>query len=227
MDRTRIMGMLGKTATAVAGAITRTRGRGEPGRSAVPPGYTYGTQEVAPSPVGMEELELLKRTVMFGEEDVRYLRMARGVLEEQVEDVLDVWYGFVGSRPRLLRYFGNRKTGLPEAEYLTKTRARFGRWILDTTAAEYGQAWLDYQNEIGLRHHRAKKNATDGASAAEHIDFRYLPAFVYPITATVKPFLAKEGHPAEEVEKMHQAWFKAVVLQVALWSRPYAREGDF
>jgi hypothetical protein len=164
---------------------------------------------------------------MFGEEDERYLRMARGVLKEQVEDVLDVWYGFVGSRPHLLRYFGNRRTGLPEAEYLTKTRARFGRWILDTTAAEYGQAWLDYQNEIGLRHHRAKKNATDGASAAEHIDFRYLPAFVYPITATVKPFLAKKGHPAEEVEKMHQAWFKAVVLQVALWSRPYAREGDF
>jgi hypothetical protein len=133
----------------------------------------------------------------------------------------------VGSRPHLLRYFANRRTGLPEAEYLTKTRARFGRWILDTTAAEYGQAWLDYQNEIGLRHHRAKKNATDGASAAEHINFRYLPTFVYPITATVKPFLAKKGHSAEEVEKMHQAWFKAVVLQVALWSRPYVREGDF
>jgi hypothetical protein len=43
----------------------------------------------------------------------------------------------------------------------------------------------------------------------------------------VKPFLAKKGHSAEEVEKMHQAWFKAVVLQVALWSRPYVREGGF
>ena len=141
--------------------------------------------------------------------------------------MLDVWYGFVGSRPHLLRYFGNRRTGLPEAEYLTKTRARFGRWILDTTAAEYDQTWLDYQNEIGLRHHRANKNVTDGASAAEHVNFRYLPAFVYPITATVKPFLARKGHAAEEVGKMHRAWFKAVVLQVTLWSRPYVREGDF
>jgi hypothetical protein len=43
----------------------------------------------------------------------------------------------------------------------------------------------------------------------------------------VKTFLAKKGHSAEEVEKMHQAWFKAVVLQVALWSRPYVREEDF
>ena len=132
MDRTRIMGMLGKTATAVAGAITRAKGRGQPGRLAVPSGYTFGTQEVPPSPVSMEELELLKRTVMFGEEDVRHLRMARGVLEDQVEDVLDVWYGFVGSRPHLLRYFGNRRTGPTEAEYLTKTRARSGRWILDS-----------------------------------------------------------------------------------------------
>ncbi len=56
---------------------------------------------------------------------------------------------------------------------------------------------------------------------------RYMIGFIYPITATMKPFLANKGHSAEEVEKMHQAWFKAVVLQVALWSRPYAREGDF
>jgi len=26
---------------------------------------------------------------------------------------------------------------------------------------------------------------------------------------------------------MHRAWLKAVVLQVALWSYPYAKGGDF
>ncbi|MGC8880538.1 MAG: protoglobin domain-containing protein, partial [Anaerolineae bacterium] len=56
---------------------------------------------------------------------------------------------------------------------------------------------------------------------------RYMVAFIYPITATIKPFLARKGHSAEEVEKMHQAWFKSVVLQVALWSAPYAKEGDW
>lgn len=50
--------------------------------------------------------------------------------------------------------------------------------------------------------------------------------FIYPITATIKPFLAKKGHAAEEVEQMYQAWFKSVVLQVALWSELYAR-ADF
>jgi hypothetical protein len=52
-------------------------------------------------------------------------------------------------------------------------------------------------------------------------------AFIYPITATIKPFLAKKGHSAEEVDKMHQAWFKSVVLQVTLWSYPYVKNGDF
>jgi hypothetical protein len=54
-----------------------------------------------------------------------------------------------------------------------------------------------------------------------------LIAFIYPITATIKPFLANKGHKDDEVEKMHQAWFKSVVLQVALWSVPYTKPGDF
>jgi hypothetical protein len=37
-------------------------------------------------------------------------------------------------------------------------------------------------------------------------------AFSYPITATIKPFLAKKGHSAVEVEKMHHAWFKSLVV---------------
>lgn len=52
-------------------------------------------------------------------------------------------------------------------------------------------------------------------------------AFIYPITATIEDFLTRKGHSREEVEKMHQAWFKAVTLQVALWLYPYVKEGDF
>jgi hypothetical protein len=29
------------------------------------------------------------------------------------------------------------------------------------------------------------------------------------------------------VEKMHQAWTKSVIMQVALWCYPYTREGDW
>jgi hypothetical protein len=58
----------------------------------------------------------------------------------------------------------------------------------------------------------------------DRIPLRYLICFVYPITATLRDFLAKKGHSAEEVDAMHQAWFKSVTMQVALWSRPYAPE---
>jgi hypothetical protein len=50
----------------------------------------------------------------------------------------------------------------------------------------------------------------------------YLIAFVFPITATVRSFLAGRGHGPQDVEGMHTAWFKAVVLHVCLWSQPYA-----
>lgn len=48
-----------------------------------------------------------------------------------------------------------------------------------------------------------------------------------PVTFTLKPFLAKKGHSAEEVDKMHAAWMKSCLLQVTLWSYPYIKDGDY
>jgi hypothetical protein len=190
------------------------------------PGYDFGVGTVARSPLGLEDLDLLKQTVLFTEEDEEYLRLAGDVLEDQADEVLDLWYGFVGSHPHLVYYFSDAD-GEPDSQYLARVRERFKRWIFDTCRRPYDQEWLDYQQEIALRHTRAKKNQTDGAQAPEHIPLRYIIAFIYPITATMKQFLANKGHPAEEVEKMHQAWFKSVTLQAALWSQPYAKEGDY
>ncbi|MCS7039926.1 MAG: protoglobin domain-containing protein [Anaerolineae bacterium] len=190
------------------------------------PGYTYGTDQVARSPLTVAEFEGLKQAVLFGPEDEKYLRLAGEVLADQIEDVLDLWYGFVGSHPHLVYYFTDGQ-GNANAEYLAAVRKRFGQWILDTCNRPYDQAWLDYQHEIGLRHHRTKKNQTDGVHSVPNVAHRYLVAFIYPITATIKSFLAKKGHSAEEVEKMHQAWFKSVTMQVALWSAPYVKDGDW
>ncbi len=188
------------------------------------PGYTYGS--AAPSPVTLKELEELKQAVLFTAEDEKYLKMAGEVLKDQIDAVLDLWYGFVGSHPHLVYYFSG-PDGKPDANYLAAVRKRFGQWILDTCNRPYDQAWLNYQHEIGLRHHRTKKNQTDRVQSVPIVPLRYLIAFIYPITATIKPFLAKKGHSPEDVDKMHQAWFKSVTLQVALWSYPYAKDGDF
>ncbi len=165
--------------------------------------------------------------MLLGDDDIRYLRMSRDVLADQIDEVLDVWYGFVAANPHLLRAFSDPDTGKPIGDYLGRVRARFGRWILDTAAAHYDRTWLDYQHEIALRHHRAKKNETEGVNAVEIVPLRYLIALVYPITATLRPFLEKKGHSPQEVDAMQDAWRKSVLLQVALWSQPYAREGDY
>ncbi|HXG41875.1 MAG TPA: protoglobin domain-containing protein [Dehalococcoidia bacterium] len=188
------------------------------------PGYDYG--RVGPSPLTLDDLRGLQAAVAFDDEDGRYLRLAGEVLADQVEQILDVWYGFVGSQPHLLHYFCG-PDGQPDARYLEAVRRRFAQWILDTCLRPYDQQWLDYQHEIALRHHRSKKNLTDGVQAPAIVPARYLVALIYPIVATIRPFLAKKGHSPEVVDRMWHAWFKAVVLQVALWCYPYVREGDY
>ena len=191
------------------------------------PGYTYGTDAVPRSPVSLQDLELLQATLLLGPDDLAALRRSRDLLAPRVEEILDVWYGFVGANPHLLAAFANAQ-GQPDQAYLAAVRRRFGQWILDTAQAEFDQAWLDYQHEIGLRHtRRGKKNRTDGADAADHVPLRYLLALLVPITTTLKPFLAGGAAGDDEVEAMHQAWVKAVLLQVILWSHPYVRDGDF
>lgn len=190
-------------------------------------GYTYGSDAVPRAPISLDELELLRKTLLLTDEDVQYLRMSGPILEDQIEQILDVWYDFVGSHEHLLYYFTDKNTGKPDAAYLAAVRKRFGQWIRDTAAAEFDQSWLDYQFEIGRRHHRSGKNRTDGAHAPEHIPYRYVAALAIPITTTLKPFLAAKGASPEDVEKMHAAWVKAVTLQVILWSYPYVRDGDW
>jgi hypothetical protein len=191
------------------------------------PGYTFGQKSVATAPYTLKDLESLKKTLLFTDEDVLYLRKSKEILADQTDAILDVWYGFVASTPELVEYFKNVRTGQPDGDYLGAVRKRFVQWILDTADANYDQAWLDYQYEIGLRHSKIKKNKTDHVKSVSQVNFRYLPALTIPVTTTLKPFLAKKGVSAADVEKMHAAWVKSVLLQTILWSYPYVRDGQF
>jgi hypothetical protein len=190
------------------------------------PGYTYGTPAVASSPITLAELELLKRTVQLEAEDERYLRMAGEVLADQVDALLDCWRGVTASEPHLA-ILSAGPDGLPDARYSAASRPRFGQWILDSCLRPYDQAWLDYQHEIGLRHHPSRKNLTDSVESAPRVPLRYLIAFCAVIVNSVRPFLAAKGHSMEDVEAMHRAWCKSVMLQMALWSQPFARPEDW
>ncbi|OQW60441.1 MAG: protogloblin ApPgb [Proteobacteria bacterium HN_bin10] len=191
------------------------------------PGYRLGDATLPQSPISAEEFAELQGSLLFGEEDRAALKQAGAAVADQIEAILDVWYGLVAATPHLVRYFADASTGEPIGDYLSAVRKRFGQWILDTCRAEFDGAWLAWQDEIGRRHHRVGKNKTDGANAPPHIPMRHLLALVMPISITMRPFLAKKGASPAEVDKMHAAWTKAVLLQAILWSRPYAKDGDF
>ena len=188
-------------------------------------GYDYGKATLEQSPVTMQDLALLKKTLLWSDDDDRYLKIAGDVLKDQTNDVLDLWYGYVGGNEHLVHYF--TKNGQPNMDYLTAVRARFGQWILDLCQKPYDQNWLNYQHEIAKRHHSTKKNRTDNVDTVRIIHYRYMTAFIYPITATIKSFLAKKGHSQADVEAMHNSWFKAVTLTVILWTYPYITRGEF
>jgi hypothetical protein len=186
------------------------------------PGYSYGTAEVALSPVSMQELHDLKISAGFTEEDQRFLQLAGVVLADQTEQIVHHWRsGIIASIPHLARH-SRTPEGNAIPEYLAKSNLRFQQWILDTCFRPYDQDWLNYQQEIALRHTTAKKNKVDGVRSTPYVPLPDIIAFIAVMNETIKSYLGAKGNPAAEVDRMHAAWCKSVQLQLALWIGPYA-----
>lgn len=184
-------------------------------------GYTYGTAAVAPSSISLEELEQLKVTVGFTLEDERLLRMAGEVLADQTKRIVEHWRsGIIAGIPHLARH-SRSPEGDPIPAYLAQSNLRFEQWILDTCLRPYDQDWLNYQQEIALRHTSLRKNQVDGVRSTAHVPFRDVLAFTAVLNDTIRPYLASKGNSQEEVEGMHRAWCRSLQLQHAVWARPY------
>jgi Protoglobin len=185
-------------------------------------GYSYGQPDVAKSPVSLRELEDLKVSVGFTDEDQSWLRIAGEVLRDQTADIVHHWRdGIIASIPNLARH-SRTPEGDPLPDYKAKSNLRFEQWIIDTCLRPYDQDWLNYQHEIALRHTGLKKNQIDGVRSTPYVPLRDVIAFIAVINETIKPYLAAKGHSAEDVDKMHQAWCKSLQLQAALWAKPYS-----
>jgi Protoglobin len=184
-------------------------------------GYTYGTADVPVSPVSVGDLAALEESAGFTPEDATYLRRAGDVLADQTTRIVAHWRsGIIASIPHLARHT-RTSDGAPIPEYLANSNRRFEQWILDTCRRPYDQAWLDYQQEIALRHTAAKKNEVDGVRSTPYVPLRDIIAFVPVMNETIKPYLAAKGDPASVVDKMHLAWCKSLQMQIALWAKAY------
>jgi hypothetical protein len=184
-------------------------------------GYMFGAAEIPVSPVSLQDLEQLKISVGLTEEDVRYLALAGEVLADQTQVIVAHWRsGIIASIPHLARHSRNLD-GQALPEYLARSNRRFEQWILDTCLRPYDQDWLNYQQEIALRHTSVKKNRTDQVKSTPYIPLRDIITFITVMNDTIKPHLAAKGHAVDEVEKMHKAWRNSMQLQVALFAKPY------
>jgi hypothetical protein len=184
-------------------------------------GYNYGTAEIAVSRISVQDLEELKISVGFTLDDQLQLRLAGEVLAEQTKQIVEHWRsGIIASIPNLSRH-SRSPEGEPLPDYAAKSNLRFEQWILDTCLRPYDQDWLNYQEEIALRHTSVKKNRVDNVKSTSYVPLRDIVAFIAVMNETIKPYLAAKGHSAEEVDRMHRAWCKSLQLQVAIWTRPY------
>ncbi|MEV6863400.1 protoglobin domain-containing protein [Streptosporangium subroseum] len=190
------------------------------------PGYTYGTDEAAASPLTLEDLERLKAVVGLTDQDEQALRDAAEILADQADDMVTAYRRRLGELPFMRAYSGH-PDGTPNPAYGAASQPRFDRFIIDACTRPLDQDWLNYQHEIGMRHTRAKKNATDHADSLDHIPMRYLLAFTAVVIATAREYLAAKGASAEQVDRMHAAFTKSVMLHVTVWTRPYVDAVDW
>jgi protoglobin len=186
------------------------------------PGYNYGAADVAKSPITTAELDLLKQSTGFTKEDERWLHVAGEVLADQTKELVGKWRAVIAAHPHLARY-SQRPDGQKDPHYSEATGLRFQQWVLDTCLRPYDQDWLNFQQEIALRHTTLKKNKTDQVESAPTVHLRDIVAFTAVMNDPniIKPFLSAKGNSPAEVEKMHQAWCKSLLLQIALWTEPY------
>jgi hypothetical protein len=188
------------------------------------PGYDYGKAAVARSPVSMEELRQIEASAGWSDEDARVLQHYSGVFRAQAEHMVDAWRAFIGAQPHLAQWFF-APDGRPDDAYKARVKARFVQWVIDAISRPRDQAWIDYQEEIGLRHTPEKKNQTDGAHTPPLVPLRYVLAFVTTVTTESRRFFVEAGISGEELQKLEDAWAKTVQLHVTLWARPYLKEG--
>ena len=187
------------------------------------PGYDFGSRGIAESPVSFEELQYLEQTLGWTAEDERVLRKHAAQFEAKSEKMVDSWRAVIAAQPHLAQWFF-APDGKPDEEYKARVKRRFVQWVVDAVTRPHDRDWLNYQEEIGLRHTPTKKNRTDGRDTPPLVPLRYLLAFI-PVVSDIREFFESEINEAAELEAVLQAWKKTVYLHVLLWARPYVTEG--
>lgn len=187
------------------------------------PGYDYGNPASTVSSLTEEELKQLQETVGWTVNDANVLSRHAELFRQKAEELVDSWRAIIAAQPHLSRWFFNPE-GKPDDDYKARVKRRFVQWVVDVAVRPHDRDWINYQEEIGLRHTPAKKNKTDDKHTPALVPLRYLLGFV-PVVLPVRRHFAAEIPDQGELNALESAWIKAVLLHVTLWARPYTMQG--
>jgi hypothetical protein len=185
------------------------------------PGYDYGRPGSAVSPLTEEEVRLVEQTVGWTQADADLLQRHADLFRQHADAMATSWRMTIASLPQLAKWFVDPQ-GKPDEDYKVRVRPRLARWVVDVATRPHDRDWINYQEEIGLRHTPAKKNKADNKQTPPLIPLRYLLGFV-PVVLQLQPFFAGQVSD-KELASLEKAWTKAVLLHVTLWARPYTAE---
>ncbi|PSL49565.1 protoglobin [Chitinophaga niastensis] len=171
-----------------------------------------------------QTLVRLKRMLLFTNEDEQYLTMAGAILMDHTDDILNNWYDYMLKNNYLAYYF--TKKGEPDTGYLQTLRPHFRKWIHGLCTRQEGTTWWQFEERIAAQL-QLKNTPGDNLEPLPMIFLRYLSTFIYPVAEAGRSYLSRHDHPAAEVERMHQAWFKAVSFSVLLWVYPDGLNAPF
>lgn len=188
------------------------------------PGYDYGQESAAHSPVSLDELRQIEQATGWTDEDAAVLQHHGDIFRQHAEEMVSSWRAVIGSQPHLAKWFFG-PDGKPDEKYKAQVKERFVQWVLDACFRPHDQQWLDYQEEIGLRHTPDKKNKTDGTRTPPVVPLRYLIAFGAVVALASQKFFVDSGVKGDSLQRLSDAWSKAVQLHITLWARPYSKEG--
>jgi len=172
-------------------------------RSAMTPGVPLQL----PQP---HEIDVLKRALLFTVQDRQALRGAWEILAHQTDDYLDRLPGLIAAHPALCQALSPACATLWND--VDEARRYFRQWLFDICQQPDNPRWL-------------QPLAAKPPSLRPGL--RYALACVYPLLAMARPLLAAGAQQPAEVEQMQQALTKALLLQVILASKIYAREGEW
>jgi hypothetical protein len=152
--------------------------------------YTFGEDSIPASPVSLEELHRLEAATGWSDDDALWAEDCSRDTGPQAEAIVDSWRSMIGSLPQLAASFVG-PDGKPDDHYKSSIRLRFVQWVSDVCLQPRDQKWLDYQEEIGLRHLPARKDRTDNAQTHRVAPQRYLLGFTAVVITTIRRFLVE------------------------------------